>query len=190
MIASTQTNHPLGRVASARTQRSLLDAACERLKAAGMRITQPRIAILSVLIGNNKPVPIEQLHAELKEASCDLVTVYRCLAAFEEIGLVRRCFFHNGTSLYQLVGDAPPAYHVVDKETNEIVKLDAATSAELAASLKRVEETLRARGYKDVTHLVEFLARNPKATTTRPANKRAATPPAPTRSGILPDETR
>lgn len=167
MIASTQTNHPIARVADARTQRSHLELACDRLKAAGMRITQPRIAILNVLIGANRPITIEQLHSDLKDASCDLVTVYRCLAVFEELGLVRRCFYHNGTSLYQINVDPSPVYHVVDKDTNEITTLDSATSAELAIALRRAEEALRASGFKDVTHLVEFLARSPKLTSSR-----------------------
>ena len=103
MIASTQTNHPLPTNNDDSPTRAALQIACNRLKTAGLRITQPRIAILEALIKRSLPATIEQIHAELASASCDLVTVYRCLAAFEELGLVRRCFFHNGTSLYQSI---------------------------------------------------------------------------------------
>jgi Fur family transcriptional regulator, ferric uptake regulator len=165
MISSTQTNHPLsGAAADAQVR---LDTACGRLREAGLRITQPRIAIISVLIARSQPVSIEQIHAELNNKSCDLVTVYRCLAAFEEIGLVRRSFFHNGTSLYQLSDRKDAVYHVVSKDTHEIRDLDFSTSAQLAMAIKKVEEQLRAEGYENVTHVLEFFAKSPAAASNR-----------------------
>lgn len=164
MIASTQTNHPLqGNFNAQSDAQARLDAACARLREAGLRITQPRIAIISVLISKAQPVSIEQIHAELNNKSCDLVTVYRCLGAFEEIGLVRRSFFHNGTSLYQLGDRKDAVYHIVSKDTHEIRDLDAETSARLAASIKQVEEQLKAQGYENVTHVLEFFAKAPSA---------------------------
>jgi len=133
-----------------------LNAACARLKAAGLRITQPRIAILSVLIRRNQPTSIEQIHEELADGACDLVTVYRCLSAFEQIGLVRRSFFHNGTSLYAItLGETNP-YHVISKETNEVEEIDAESAAELRRSVQAIEEKLKARGYGQLSHVVEF----------------------------------
>ncbi len=135
---------------------SPIDVACSRLKAAGLRITQPRIAILNALIKRSLPASIEQIHNDLAGSACDLVTVYRCLAAFEELGLVRRCFFHNGTSLYQISLGDEPVYHAVNKSDNSVEALDAETSAELRAALARVEAKLKSRGYSDVSHMVEF----------------------------------
>jgi Fur family transcriptional regulator, ferric uptake regulator len=163
MIASTQTNHPLQGSANAVETQSRLDAACGRLREAGLRITQPRIAIISALIARPQPVSIEQIHADLNNKSCDLVTVYRCLGAFEEIGLVRRSFFHNGTSLYQLSDGKDAVYHIVSKDTQEIRDLDPETSARLAASIKQVEEELKAQGYQNITHVLEFFAKAPSA---------------------------
>ena len=164
MIASTQTNHPLqGNVPTAGDAQARLDAACGRLREAGLRITQPRISIIRTLIAHSQPLSIEQIHAELNNKSCDLVTVYRCLGAFEEIGLVRRSFFHNGTSLYQLGDRKEAVYHVVAKDTHEIRDLDAETSARLAAAIKQVEEQLKAEGYDNVTHVLEFFAKAPAA---------------------------
>lgn len=159
MIASTHTNHPLSAAVMQRTNATLLQQACGRLKAAGLRITQPRIAILEALMKRSLPVSIDQLHADLAgsaASSCDLVTVYRCLAAFEELGLVRRCFFHNGTSLYQLNVDDAPAYHVIDKSKNTVMPLDADLADDLRAALRSVEEKLQTRGFTNVSHLVEF----------------------------------
>ena len=162
MIASTQTNHPLPTNNDDSPTRAALQIACNRLKTAGLRITQPRIAILEALIKRSLPATIEQIHAELASASCDLVTVYRCLAAFEELGLVRRCFFHNGTSLYQIALDDAPAYHVVDKANNTVGELDSDLGVELREAMNEIERKLVARGYTNVSHMIEFFARAPK----------------------------
>ena len=166
MIASTQTNTPLEDGKSPSTNESPLNVACARLKAAGLRITQPRIAILAALAKRGQPTTIEQIHADLESGSCDLVTVYRCLSAFEDIGLVRRSFFHNGTSLYALsLGESHP-YHVICKETNRVQEIDPATTAELRRNVMQIEELLKSRGYNNVTHVVEFFGLAPEATAT------------------------
>lgn len=161
MIASTQTNHPLHGSGNKLDAQSRVEAACASLRSAGLRITQPRIAILGVLIGRVQPVSIEQIHAELRNRSCDLVTVYRCLAAFEEIGLVRRSFLHNGTSLYQLSDRKETAYHIVAKDGSTIQSLDEATSARITDLLKSIESELQAAGYTEVSHLLQFFANTP-----------------------------
>ncbi len=135
-----------------------LEQACGRLKSAGLRITQPRIAILNALIKRSEPATIEQIHLDLKDSACDLVTVYRCLAAFEELNLVRRCFFHNGTSLYQLQLTNEPVYHVVSKEGAILETLPTELAIELNGVLTKIEADLKARGFTDVTHMAAFFA--------------------------------
>lgn len=163
MLASSPSNSASADAKSvAMKAQSPINLACARLKAAGLRITQPRIAILAAMIKRGQPTTIEQIHADLEAGSCDLVTVYRCLSAFEDIGLVRRSFFHNGTSLYAMsLGDAHP-YHVICKETNQVQEIDPETTAELRRNVQRIEELLKARGYNNVTHVVEFFGLAPK----------------------------
>ena len=129
MIASTQTNHPLvGTKAGAKTQ-TPVEFATAKLKSARLRITQPRLAILAALSKHTHPTSIEQLHGDLGSDACDLVTVYRGMAAFEEIGLVRRAFFHNGPALYEIDLGQPTRYHVVCKTTTRVGDIDPETSA-------------------------------------------------------------
>jgi Fur family ferric uptake transcriptional regulator len=149
MIASTQSSHPLSGVADIGRTAKPLDQACARLKSAGLRITQPRVAILETLIRRNNPESIEQIHRELASDSCDLVTVYRCLAVFERLGLVRRCFFHNGTSLYEISLDDALHHHVVCRSCGKVERIDFSLSED-------VERMLQERGYAQVTHIVEF----------------------------------
>lgn len=176
MIASTQTNHPLVGAAPALAAQSPMALACTHLKSSGLRITQPRIAILSALIKRGQPSSIEQIHGDLDAKSCDLVTVYRCLAAFEEIGLVRRSFYHNGTSLYALSIGAAKSYHFVCKETNQVEEIDAELTAEIRRCAQQIEELLKARGYSDVSHMLQFFGRSPQAQASRATN---VAPPVP-----------
>ncbi|MSU22325.1 MAG: transcriptional repressor [Opitutus sp.] len=176
MIASTQTNHPLVGGKPGAKALSPVEFATAKLKSAGLRITQPRLAILAALSKQPQPVSIEQLHLDLGSGACDLVTVYRCMAAFEEIGLVRRAFFHNGTALYEINLGQPTRYHVACKETNRVEELDAATSAELNRALREIEDKLSARGFTDVGHIVEFFGVAPAARSGRVAGPAPAVP--------------
>jgi len=174
MIASTQTNHPLAGGKIAPRAQTPVELATAKLKAAGLRITQPRIAILAALNNRVSPTSIEQLHSDLGSSTCDLVTVYRCMAAFEEIGLVRRAFFHNGTALYEINLGQPTRYHVVCKATDRVEELDPETAAELSRTLALIEDKLRARGYSELGHIVEFFGLSPRANrTTAPARQGA-----------------
>lgn len=138
-----------------------VEVACYKLKEAGLRITQPRVAILAALIKTGRPTSIDALHNDLGANSCDIVTVYRCMAAFESIGLVRRAFLINGTSLYEINLGDPNRYHVVCKQTNMVEELDAASADALRSAVQTVEEALRARGYLEVGHIVEFFGKSP-----------------------------
>jgi Fur family ferric uptake transcriptional regulator len=160
MIASTQTNHPIVGVKNGKDQ-TPVEVACYKLKEAGLRITQPRVAILAALIKTGRPTSIDALHGELGPNSCDIVTVYRCMAAFESIGLVRRAFLINGTSLYEINLGDPNRYHVVCKQTNKVEELDAASATELRRAVQTVEDTLRSQGYSEVGHIVEFFGKSP-----------------------------
>jgi Fur family ferric uptake transcriptional regulator len=162
MIASTQTNHPIIGVKGAKDQ-TPVEVACYKLKEAGLRITQPRVAILAALIKTSRPTSIDALHGELGPNSCDIVTVYRCMAAFESIGLVRRAFLINGTSLYEINLGDPNRYHVVCKQTNKVEELDTASANELRRAVQMVEDALRAQGYSEVGHIVEFFGKSPSA---------------------------
>jgi Fur family ferric uptake transcriptional regulator len=173
MIASTQTNDSLATVKTSAKGAEPVESACAKLKAAGLRITRPRLAILSALIARREPASIEQIHEELGPERCDLVTVYRCMAAFEEIQLVRRTYFLNGTSLYEIDLGKSARYHVVCKNARRVDDIDEETTVELTRVLQGVEEILRTKGYTEVSHVVEFIGM-PPAPAARPKPETAS----------------
>lgn len=75
------------------------------LKKAGLKITLPRLKILTLL---EKATPhhlsAEAIYQQLKDQGDDvgLATVYRVLAQFESAGLVRRHNFEGGFSVFEV----------------------------------------------------------------------------------------
>lgn len=169
MISATQSNHPLAAVDSPVAPESAIDAARSRIRTAGMRITKPRIAIIEALQRHEGPISIERIHQEMGVEVCDLVTVYRCLAAFEQLGMVRRSYLHNGTCLYELTLQSPRHYHIICKACGATDRVD-------YFPVEGMERLLQERGYAEVSHVVEFFGVCPKC---QPATTRQVLPTIP-----------
>lgn len=149
MISATHSNHPLAAVTPDSSASSPMTDALNRIRQAQMRITKPRVAILESLQTHEGPITIEQIHHEVGEDMCDLVTVYRCLTAFEEIGLVRRSYQHTGTCLYELTINTPRHYHIVCKSCRKTERVE-------YLSVENMERMLEDRGYTQLSHVIEF----------------------------------
>ena len=88
---------------------------------------------------------------------------------------MRRSFSHNGTSLYAMALSGEGRFHVLCKETQQVEEIDGAAADQLRAAIKHVQETLAARGYKDVAYSVEFFGVSQQAAAkTAPANRTAS----------------
>jgi Fur family ferric uptake transcriptional regulator len=60
----------------------------ERLRAAGERLTSPRMAVFKILM-RQAPLPMAQLIAGGREEGLDTVTVYRTVDLFRKLGLIQ-----------------------------------------------------------------------------------------------------
>ena len=77
----------------------------QELRAAGLKVTLPRVKILQILEGSaTKHLSAEDVYKALLEADEDvgLATVYRVLTQFESAGLVMRHHFEGGHSVFEL----------------------------------------------------------------------------------------
>jgi Fur family ferric uptake transcriptional regulator len=128
---------------------SPLDEARARIHQAGMRITKPRVAIIEALLKHHGPISIERIHQEMGVEVCDLVTVYRCLSAFESLDMVRRSYLHNGTCLYEVTLGKQRHYHIVCKTCGKTEPVD-------YFPVEGMERMLTSRGYSQLSHVVEF----------------------------------
>jgi Fur family ferric uptake transcriptional regulator len=132
--------------ASAQTQ---FDASLQTLRDHRHRVTEPRKAILEILTSEHGPFTAEELHGRMKKGVCDLVTVYRCLATMEEIALVRRCDFGDGSYRYEFNTGEHHHHHIICRVCHGVQTLDFC----VADSLERMARQI---GYANVTHTLEI----------------------------------
>lgn len=139
-----------------------LELGIARLRSAGKRLSRARIALIGLLVQETKPLSIEEIHAKVRKATaCNLVTVYRCILTFEELGLVRKEFNFEGTMLWQYVREENAVYRVVSKVSADSEALDSELSEVLGKAFEGVEAVLRERGYSEVSHRARFFVRRP-----------------------------
>ncbi|MCF6807138.1 ferric iron uptake transcriptional regulator [Thiotrichales bacterium 19S9-12] len=81
----------------------------KELKAAGLRVTQPRVKILQLLEASKGDCHFsaEDIHHQLQTQGeqVALATVYRVLSQFESVGLVSRLNLGDDQAVYELVSD-------------------------------------------------------------------------------------
>lgn len=94
------------------------------LREAGLRVTQQRMALLSILVGAADHPNADELLARARDLddSMSLATVYRTLSALEEAGLIRKLSLEGEPSRYEI---SPVAEHdhLVDIDTGEVIEL-------------------------------------------------------------------
>jgi Fur family ferric uptake transcriptional regulator len=120
-----------------------------RLREAGLKATQPRIALLRALQVGHGPFSPEELFGRLDASLCDLVTVYRSLATFEERGLVRRCVFGDGKMRYEIQVGKHHHHHLVCRGCGKVRPL-------AHCALEGLEASLRDSGFQNISHSLEF----------------------------------
>ena len=123
-----------------------LHAALQSLRDNNSRITEPRRAILDILTREHGPFTVEEIHQRMTGG--DLVTVYRSLAAMDELNLVRRCDFGDGAYRYEFNTGEHHHHHIICRTCRSVETLDFC----VAESLERFARQL---GYANVTHTLE-----------------------------------
>lgn len=124
------------------------------LKAAGIRLTEPRKVILRVLAEADDHPDAHALYqrAVAIEPSVSLSTVYRTLKLLEERGAIQRHAFDDGRSRFEN-NDVEHHDHLIDLDTGQVVEFRSEKierlQAEIAAEL----------GYDIVRHKLELYAR-------------------------------
>jgi len=96
------------------------------LKDVGLKITQPRMKILSLLEQSEKRhLTVEDVYKQLIENNEEigLATVYRVLTQFESAGLVTRHNFEGNQAVFELAGEEDEHHdHMVCIKTGRVVE--------------------------------------------------------------------
>ena len=67
----------------------------------GLKLTEPRLLVLGLLMKVRKPVSIEDMQKKLRKESPDRVTLYRMMDQYVEKGIVRRIDLREGFERYE-----------------------------------------------------------------------------------------
>ena len=126
----------------------LLDIIIERLKASGRRMTKKREQVLGALFTMDRPASAEQIRAKAELSPSDLVTVYRNLETFENLGVLQRVPLENGTQLFELTAPDEHYHHLICRDCHEAKRLDVCVSHE-------VVKKAQSHGYSEIAHVME-----------------------------------
>jgi Fur family ferric uptake transcriptional regulator len=136
------------------------------LKAQGARLTSPRKLILECALRAKKPFSAESLQLALKAftqksgskkaatadlATPDLATVYRNLAFFSDIGLISRVDLGGDMAVYEIASKESGHHHHYF-----ICRSCGKTEALESCSMAPIEAQLKKKGFRDLTHRLEF----------------------------------
>jgi len=119
-----------------------------QLKQAGLKVTLPRLKILSILEkATVKHHSAEDVYKLLLEADEDvgLATVYRVLTQFEAAGLVSRHNFEDGHAVFELSGEDHHD-HMVDVDSGTVIEF---ISKDIEDLQQKIAE---AHGYDLIDH--------------------------------------
>lgn len=139
----------------------------ERLRSQAGRVTRSRRVVLETLEQLRRPSTPKEIEDAATQGGCDLATVYRSMALFESMGLVRRVDFGDGLARFE-IADADPNghhhHHLVCRVCGRIVRLDDCILAEMDARLAD------RYGFRQISHRLEFFGICPKC---NPAGKKS-----------------
>ena len=117
------------------------------LKNAGLKITLPRVKILSKLESSeNHHMSAEDIYKELLISgnNIGLASVYRVLTQFESAGIVKKHHFEGSHAVYEVIEENHE--HMVDVESGKVLEFQ---DAELIERLNKIANN---SGYQLVDH--------------------------------------
>lgn len=122
----------------------------EALREAGQRVTPARVAVLTILEQEKRPLSVEKIINLIGEGNIDYVTAYRTLTMLKKSRLVRQVDFQHNHAHYELssLGDH---HHVV------CVKCDRVEDVTDCHVEQMEKVALKESGFQEITqHSLEF----------------------------------
>lgn len=126
----------------------------QALRAAGLRITRQRQALLRALVESDDHPDANELHqrAQEQDDSVSLATVYRTLTVLEDKGVVQRHAFEGAPARFE-TADSPHHDHIIDIDSREIIEF---ASPEIERLQKEIAQK---HGYEVISHRLELYCR-------------------------------
>ena len=128
--------------------RKFLQRIFQSIDASPLRMTQKRERLLGALIATDRPASAADLRDSAGFPESDLVTVYRTLNAFENIGIVQSIPMEENGYLFELTEPNDHYHHFICRECHLTERLDFCMGEELEKQAQKL-------GFSEVTHLME-----------------------------------
>lgn len=118
----------------------MTDTILTRCEAKGLRLTEQRRVIASVLEEAADHPDVEELYARAseKDPRISLATVYRTVKLFEERGILDKLEFGDGRARYE-AADRAHHDHLIDMETGQVIEF---VDPEIEALQEQIAERL------------------------------------------------
>lgn len=118
----------------------MTDTILTRCEAKGLRLTEQRRVIASVLEEAADHPDVEELYARAseKDPKISLATVYRTVKLFEERGILDKLEFGDGRARYE-AADRAHHDHLIDMETGQVIEF---VDPEIEALQEKIAERL------------------------------------------------
>ncbi|QGX98230.1 transcriptional repressor [Roseovarius faecimaris] len=127
------------------------DTIIDRCEAKGLRMTDQRRTIASVLEDSDDHPDVEELYtrAVARDAGISIATVYRTVKLFEEAGILDKLEFGDGRARYE---DAERDHHdhLIDMNSGDVIEF---VDPEIEALQEKIAEKL---GYRLIGHRLEL----------------------------------
>ena len=123
-----------------------------KLRKSARKITGPRCAILDALEREQHPQTTREIHQAVGIERCDLATIYRSMKMLEDVGLVKRFDFGDGSARFELIRHDTDEHHhhLVCTGCSKVVEIEECFPAEL-------EQRIAAgNGFAKISHRLEF----------------------------------
>ncbi len=146
-----------------------------RVRGRAGRVTQSRRRVLDALAKLRRPSTPREIADAVASGGCDLATVYRSMALFEQLGLVHRIDLGDGLARFEIADDDPHGHHhhhLVCRQCHRIVELADCILAEMESRLATHY------GFHAISHRLEFFGTCPDCQARpakRPRQKKAGT---------------
>ncbi len=127
------------------------DTILARCEAKGLRLTEQRRVIATVLEEADDHPDVEELYARAaaRDSRISLATVYRTVKLFEESGILERLEFGDGRARYE-TANRDHHDHLIDMDTGKVIEF---VDPEIEALQEKIAERL---GYELRGHRLEL----------------------------------
>ena len=129
----------------------MTDTIIERCEAQGLRLTEQRRTIATVLEEADDHPDVEELYSRASaiDPKISLATVYRTVKLFEESGILEKLDFRDGRARYE-DADRDHHYHLIDLHSGEVIEF---VDEEIEELQERIARKL---GYELKGHRMEL----------------------------------